>query len=95
MPLLGVFVSTNTHYFRILTEWMPNGDVLRYARSNPEANRLRLVSFFAVIAIALLLIINVQLSEVMSGVAYLHELRVVHGDLKGVRQAPMIYFSPH
>ena len=25
-----------------------------------------------------------QLSEVMSGVTYLHELGVVHGDLKGV-----------
>ena len=44
LPLLGVSGSTNPHYFRILTEWMPNGDVMQYARSNPEANRLRLVS---------------------------------------------------
>ena len=27
-----------------------------------------------------------QLSEVTSGVVYLHELKVVHGDLKGVSQ---------
>ena len=26
-----------------------------------------------------------QLSEVASGVTYLHDLRIVHGDLKGVR----------
>lgn len=28
---------------------------------------------------------NLQLSDVMSGVAYLHDIRIVHGDLKGVR----------
>ncbi|KAF9648137.1 kinase-like protein [Thelephora ganbajun] len=65
LPLLGVSVLTDPHCFRILTEWMPNGNVMRYARSNPEANRLRL------------------LSETASGVAYLHDLGVVHGDLKG------------
>ena len=32
----------------------------------------------------------IQLSEVASGVAYLHELKVVHGDLKGVR-SPAIH----
>jgi len=31
---------------------------------------------------------NIQLSEVMSGVAYLHEFGIVHGDLKGV--SPML-----
>ncbi|KAF9651394.1 kinase-like protein [Thelephora ganbajun] len=64
LPLLGVAVSEDPYCFRILTEWMPNGNAMQYTRSNPEANRLRL------------------LSEIMSGVAYLHELRIVHGDLK-------------
>ena len=31
-------------YFRILSEWMPNGNVKEYIKSHPEANRLRLVS---------------------------------------------------
>ena len=44
LPLLGVSVSTDPHCFRILTEWMPSGNVMQYARSNLEANRLRLVS---------------------------------------------------
>ncbi|KAF9778166.1 kinase-like domain-containing protein [Thelephora terrestris] len=65
LPLLGVSISTNRRSFKILTEWMPNGNVKQYTRSNPEANRLKL------------------LSEVMSGVTYIHGLRVVHGDLKG------------
>ncbi|KAF9647138.1 kinase-like protein [Thelephora ganbajun] len=65
LPLLGVSLSAELGSFRILTEWMPNGNIMRYARSNPAANRLRL------------------LSEVMSSVAYLHNLKIVHGDLKG------------
>ena len=44
LPLLGVSISTVTPYFRILTEWMPNGNIVRYARSNPTANRPQLVS---------------------------------------------------
>ena len=43
LPLLGVSVSANSHYFRILTKWMPNGNVIQYAVSNPKANRLQLV----------------------------------------------------
>ncbi|KAF9790648.1 kinase-like domain-containing protein [Thelephora terrestris] len=65
LPLLGVSISTDTSCFRILTEWMPHGNIMRYARSNPAANRLEL------------------LSEVMSGVTYLHDHSIVHGDLKG------------
>ncbi|KAF9778179.1 kinase-like domain-containing protein [Thelephora terrestris] len=65
LPLFGVSVSEDRCHFSILTEWMPNGNVIRYARSNPKANRLKL------------------LAEVMSGVTYLHELKIVHGDLKG------------
>ena len=43
LPLLGVSVSTDPYSFRIITKWMPNESVTRYARSNPKANRLRLV----------------------------------------------------
>jgi len=48
LPLLGVSVSAHPQCFRIFTEWMSNGNVMRYARSNPEANRLQLVSSLAV-----------------------------------------------
>ena len=44
LPLLGVSMSADPHCFHILTEWMPNGNVIQYARSNPGANRLQLVS---------------------------------------------------
>ncbi|KAF9790534.1 kinase-like domain-containing protein, partial [Thelephora terrestris] len=65
LPLLGVSISTDTHRFCILTEWMPNGNIMQYAKSKLAANRLKL------------------LSEVMSGVTYLHDHSIVHADLKG------------
>ena len=37
-------MSSDPEYFRIISEWMPNGNVMEYLNSNPEANRLRLVS---------------------------------------------------
>ena len=43
LPLLGVSVSKSPQHFRIISEWMPNGNVMEYIKSNPEANRLRLV----------------------------------------------------
>ena len=36
-----------------------------------------------------------QLSEVTSGVAYLHELKVVHGDLKGVSPTFLVFLLPY
>ena len=48
LPLIGVSVSPDLRCLRILTEWMPCGDVTKYTKSNPNANRLRLVSPFAV-----------------------------------------------
>ena len=48
LPLLGVSISADTHRLRIFTEWMANGNVTRYARSNPAANRLQLVNPLAI-----------------------------------------------
>ena len=48
LPLLGVSVPANARSFHILTEWMPNGNVTQYTKSNPKANRLQLVRSLAV-----------------------------------------------
>lgn len=87
LPLLGVSMSNSPQYFRIISEWMPNGHVTEYIRSNPEVNRLRLVSLAMVSSRGFMLIAldGLQLSEVASGVTYIHELGIAHGDLKGVR----------
>ena len=86
LPLIGILADPRC--VLILTAWMPNGNVIQYARSNPWANRLRLVSSPPHPNIILFLFATLELSEVMSGVAHLHKLRVVHGDLKGVSLFP-------
>ena len=58
LPLLGVSISANTHRFHILTEWMPNGNIMQYAESNPAANRLRVVSTLPTFFAAFLLLIR-------------------------------------
>jgi serine/threonine protein kinase len=84
--LLGVVIDADKNRLEILTKWMPNGSIMDYAKSNPKDNRLRLVGTLGPFKhpILRLLIDSLQLSDVMSGVCYLHRLRVVHGDLKGV-----------
>jgi len=42
-PLLGISISADPQHFLIISKWMPNGNVIQYARTNPEANRLRMV----------------------------------------------------
>ena len=37
-------MARNPRHFRIISEWMSNGNVMEYTNSNPEANRLYLVS---------------------------------------------------
>ena len=66
---------------------MPNGNVVQYTRSNTKTNRLKLVRPPVIIVIFFSFSHRFQLFEVMAGVAYLHELKIVHGDLKGVSSA--------
>lgn len=65
---------------------MRNGNVTEYTRRNPDADRLRLVSPLADSSQIPLpqRSLSLQLSGVMSGATYLHDIGVVHGDLKGV-----------
>ena len=58
LPLLGISMSTGPNCLLILSEWMPNGNVTQYTRSNPEANRLQLVRTLAVPLLFSLLSIN-------------------------------------
>jgi len=95
LPLLGVSFSADPRSFRIISDWMRNGNVMEYTKSNPEVNRLRLVSPLADFSpiFVLMILHDRQLSGVMSGATYLHELGVIHGDLKGVRQTFTTHFS--
>jgi len=85
ISLPGISVSTDPHYFRILTEWMPNPDLMQCGSSNPEANRPRFVSPLAVspspLSCSSRAFSHALLGHVWCG--YLRDLKIVHGDLKG------------
>ena len=43
LPLIGV-IMTETQ-FAMVSEWMANGSINEFVKTNPDANRLGLVSF--------------------------------------------------
>ena len=69
---------------RLVSEWMPGGELTKYIEKNPDANRIALVgvppSLFDP-----LFSLSLQVCDIAEGLYYLHSRNVLHGDLKGVR----------
>lgn len=68
----------------MISEWMDHGNVNEFVERHEGINRVQLVSdgispggkeFNWLI----------QLADAANGLEYMHDLRMVHGDLKGVR----------
>ena len=72
---------------------MANGSITEYANKHPGADRLGLVCFIRPARGKPLTCPN-QLLDVAKGLNYLHSIRMVHGDLKGVRELPRHYPNP-
>ena len=67
----------------IASERMENGNIMEFIKAHRDYNRLRLVSEGCVATFCR--IDNVgQLIDTVTGLEYLHEHDIVHGDLKGV-----------
>ncbi|EMD32216.1 hypothetical protein CERSUDRAFT_58822, partial [Gelatoporia subvermispora B] len=62
VPCYGASLTADPPF--IVLRYMANGDLLRYLRHNPCANRVKLVH------------------EACLGMRYLHDEKVVHGDIK-------------
>ncbi|KAF9646800.1 kinase-like protein [Thelephora ganbajun] len=67
IPILGVTVGP----LRLVSDWIPCGDLTGYIVNNQDANRFGLASVPPV------------LSDVAEGLNYLHSSNVIHGGLKG------------
>ena len=86
LPLLGVTMTEDR--FVMTSEWMAKGNINKFVKAHPTADRLTLVRFLCtVLMFTLLLTITrlLQLGDVTRGLIYMHGEGVVHGDLKGVR----------
>jgi serine/threonine protein kinase len=62
---------------------MVNGNIVEFVRAHPNHNRLRLVSGGSGSILPSYQLFG-QLAGVATGLEYLHEHDIIHGDLKGV-----------
>ena len=69
----------------MISELMVNGNISHFIRSN-RANRFALVIDlrFHSSAKLQLILLSSQLADAAEGLWYLHEKKIIHGDLKGV-----------
>jgi len=81
VSLLGATVAP----FQFISVWMPGGELLEYIDTHPSVDRLSLVCFLRATLDGGLTLH--QVSDVADGLSYLHSHGVIHGDLKGVREA--------
>jgi len=65
----------------MISEWMTNGSIVEYVRSK-AGNHLKLVCFNRIFLCHSLR--TFQLADAVDGLKYLHNVDIVHGDLKGV-----------
>ena len=78
LPLLGVTINPT----QLISNWMSGGDLPGYIKRQSDADRLGLVGIpLSCISYAHPCF---QVTDVTSGLCYLHTCNVVHGDLKGV-----------
>ena len=76
-------VNLEPDQFSMISEWMDHGNINEFLETHEGVNRVQLVSddttYGRNLSNPLL-----QLVDAANGLEYMHGLRMVHGDLKGV-----------
>ena len=83
VPFLGL-LRREGNIPSLVIPYYENTDVMRYLRQNPTADRLMLVSDDMMCSLSFQLTFKCQIRGLASGIVYLHELEIIHGDIKGV-----------
>ena len=79
--LIGVPDIFEDGKFSVVSEWMANGNIMEYVGRN-SGNHLKLVCYNRIFPCRSLN--TFQLADIAEGLGYLHNVKIVHGDLKGV-----------
>ncbi|THU78891.1 kinase-like protein, partial [Dendrothele bispora CBS 962.96] len=68
LPFLGLyFLDTSKQRVCLISPWMENGNLTQYLKKNPQGSTDRVILAY----------------DIARGLTYLHEKKVIHGDLKG------------
>ena len=83
-PNIVPFVGVTFEPLQLVSEWMAGGELREYIKNNPNADLNGLVSQSRILFARVEVYPILQILGVAEGLAYLHTLNVIHGDLKGV-----------
>jgi serine/threonine protein kinase len=70
--------------FIMVSEWMANGNINEFIKSNRDIDRFELVRSLLPLATPFADDPLRQLKDVTRGLIYMHDQSMIHGDLKGV-----------
>ena len=99
LSLIGVPDTLDDGRFSMVSEWMANGNIMEFVRKTP-GNHLKLVGYNHNSTSLRHSLSTFQLADAAEGLRYLHNINIVHGDLKGVSppivtpRTPLTSFRP-
>ena len=81
LPFIGV--NLERRRLAMVSEWMDHGNISEFVKNHGEVNRVQLVSD-CIRSLGDRCERVIQLADAANGLEYMHSIRMVHGDLKGV-----------
>jgi serine/threonine protein kinase len=92
VPFIGVIYKPSR--FCIITMWMDNGDVLKYVNTHPDTSRISLVRRSSSATPTMHFdTFSMAVHDIVNGMHYLKQCKIVHGDLKGVINNHHVLYS--
>lgn len=84
LPLEGFMWREDSHFPSLVSEWMPHGSLREYLKRSQVSTLAMVGSDIVTFQRQMHMYVISQLAGVTCGLAYLHKMGVVHGDLKAV-----------